>query len=153
MKRQRPLLFTGLLFASIVAVAQPSQISKDSGHIMILPADTQWQPTAAPMPAGAQVAVLDGDPSKQGSQYSIALKMPNGYQIPPHWHPMDAAVVVVKGTFVMGLGEKFDRSLGRDLPAGAFMRVSKGVRHFEWTKGETIIYVYGAGPLDTIYVK
>jgi hypothetical protein len=31
--------------------------------------------------------------------------------------------------------------------------MSKGVRHFEWTKGETILYVYGLGPLDTIYVN
>jgi hypothetical protein len=66
---------------------------------------------------------------------------------------MDASVVVVKGRFVMGLGEKFDRSQGHEPPAGSFMRMSKGVRYFEWTKGETIIYVYGAGPLDTIYVN
>jgi hypothetical protein len=66
---------------------------------------------------------------------------------------MDAGVVVVKGTFVMGLRDKVDRSRGHELTAGTFMRMSKGVRHFEWTKGESIIYIYGAGPLDTIYVN
>jgi len=40
--------------------------------------------------------------------YAVALKMPSGYENPPHSHPMDASVVVVKGTFVMGLGDKVD---------------------------------------------
>jgi quercetin dioxygenase-like cupin family protein len=142
-----------VLFASMGCIAHSDQVRKDSGHVEIMPDQIQWAPATAPLPAGAQVAVLDGDSSKAGAQYSIAVKMPSGYQIPPHWHPMDASVVVVKGTFVMGLGDKFDKTKGHDLPAGSFMRMSKGVRHFEWTKGETVIYVYGVGPLDTIYVN
>jgi hypothetical protein len=147
------LTFMLLVFASISCFAQSSQAPKDPGHVEVMPDQTQWVLAAPPLPAGAQVAVLDGDSSKAGAQYSIALKMPSGYQIPPHWHPMDASVVVVKGTLVMGLGDKFDKTKGHDLPAGSFMRMSKGVRHFEWTKGETVVYVTGSGPLDTIYVN
>ena len=66
---------------------------------------------------------------------------------------MDASVTVVQGTFAMGLGEKFDSTGGHELKPGSYMRVSKEVRHYEWTKGETVIYVYGLGPLDTIYVN
>jgi hypothetical protein len=142
-----------VLLLSIGCFAYSRQVPKDPGHVEVMPDQIQWVAAAPPLPAGAQVAVLDGDSSKSGAQYSIALKMPSGYQIPPHWHPMDASVVVVKGTFVMGLGDKFDNTKGHDLTAGAMMRMSKGVRHFEWTKGETVIYVYGAGPLDTIYVN
>jgi len=53
----------------------------------------------------------------------------------------------------MGVGEKFEPAQGQALPAGSFLRMSKGVRHYEWTKGETIIYVYGLGPLETMYVN
>ena len=147
------ITFVSLLALAGTCSAQPAEEQKDPGHVIVTPSQTQWQPAAAPLPPGAEVAVLDGDPSQAGAQYSIGLKMPDGYKIPPHWHPMDASVVVVKGVFVMGLGDKFDRSKGHELAAGAFMRMSKGVHHFEWNIGETIIYVYGAGPLDTIYVN
>ena len=40
-----------------------------------------------------------------------------------------------------------------ELTAGSYLRVSKGVRHYEWPKGATIIYVHGLGPLETIYVN
>ena len=153
MKKHSTIFFAVLLLAGGVLLGLSSKDQKDTGHVMIMPGQAQWSPAGAPLPAGAQVAPLDGDPSQAGAQYAIALKMPDGYKIPPHWHPMDASVVVVKGVFVMGLGDKVDRSKGREMPAGAFMRMSKGVRHFEWTKGETIIYVYGLGPLDTIYVN
>jgi len=85
--------------------------------------------------------------------YTIGLKMPDGYRVPPHWHPMDASVTVVQGSFIMGMGEKVEPVQAQELTAGSYMRVSKGVRHYEWTKGDTIIYVYGLGPLDTIYVN
>jgi hypothetical protein len=153
MTKQSRTLFAVLLVAAIMCFAQPGKERKDSGHTIVTPSQTQWQPAGPSLPPGAHVAVLDGDPSQSGASYSIGLKMPTGYKIPPHWHPMDASVVVVKGTFVMGLGEEFDQRQGHELAAGAFMRMSKGVRHFEWTKGETIIYRYGAGPLDTIYVN
>ena len=85
--------------------------------------------------------------------YAVALKMPSGYENPSHWHPMDASVVVVKGTFVMGLEDKVDERKTHEMPAATFMRLSKGVWHFEWTKSEPILHIYGAGPLDTIYVN
>src|SRR5437016_6234725 len=66
MRRHRYVLFTVLFFASMFCFAQPGQAPKDSGHAMVIPGQTQWQPAAPPLPAGAQVAVLDGDPSQTG---------------------------------------------------------------------------------------
>lgn len=148
----RTLFAVGAL-AVVLCAAQTGGSHKGAGHAMVTPAQAKWQAAGPPLPPGAQVTVFEGDPAQAGAAYTIGLKMPSGYQIPPHWHPADAAVVVVKGTFVMGLGDKVDASLARELPAGSYMRISKGVRHFEWTKGETIVYIYGAGPLDTIYVN
>ena len=142
-----PLLMISLCFA------QTTTEQKDPGHVMLTPKQIKWQAAPASLPAGAQMAVLDGDPSQSGVSYTIGLKMPNGYRMPPHWHPSDASVIVVQGVFGMGLGEKFDSTRGRELKPGSYMRVSKEVRHYEWTKGETIIYVSGLGPLDTTYVN
>ena len=148
-------IFVALVPVLMVApcFAQTPKEHKDIGHVMLTPSQVQWQTGPASLPPGAQIAVLDGDPSQAGMSYTIGLKMPDGYRVPPHWHPMDASVTVVQGSFIMGLGEKVEPAQAQELTTGAYMRVSKGVRHYEWTKGDTIIYVYGLGPLDTIYVN
>lgn len=56
------------------------------------PANIQWGPAPPVVPAGAQAAVLSGDPFKPGAAFSLRLKMPSGYKIPPHHHPTDEHV-------------------------------------------------------------
>ena len=148
-------IFVALVPVLMVApcFAQTPKEHKDLGHVMLTPSQVQWQTGPASLPPGAQIAVLDGDPSQAGMSYTIGLKMPDGYRVPPHRHPMDASVNVVQGSFIMGVGEKVDPAQAQEMTTGSYMRVSKEVRHYEWTKGETIIYVYGLGPLDTIYVN
>ncbi|RUX92278.1 cupin domain-containing protein, partial [Mesorhizobium sp. M7D.F.Ca.US.004.01.2.1] len=48
--------------------------------------EIKWGPAPAVLPAGAQIAVVAGDPSKDGI-YVLRLKMPAGYKIPAHNHP------------------------------------------------------------------
>lgn len=79
--------------------------------------------------------------------------MPDGYRIPPHWHPADEHVTVVQGAFVMGVGEKFEQTGGHELPAGAFALIPSGTRHFAWTKGETVVQLHGTGPWGINYVN
>ncbi len=141
----------GLVVA--LGLARTTTAQQDPGHVMLTPQQIHWQPAPASLPAGAQMAVLDGDPARAGVWYSIGLKMPDGYRLPPHWHPLDASVTVVQGTFGMGVGDTFEPSRGRELTAGSYLRISQGVRHYEWTKGETIIHVHGLGPLETTYVN
>ena len=69
------------------------------------PAELKWGPAPPALPPGAQIAVLDGDPGKDGF-FTLRLKFPDGYKIAPHWHPTDENIVIVSGTFMMGLGEK-----------------------------------------------
>ena len=153
MRKVSITVFSVPLFIVCLGFAQISKEQKDSGHVMLTPDQVSWQMGPPEFPAGAQVAVLDGNPSQAGVAYAIGLKLPDGYKIPPHWHPVDASVAVMRSVFGMGVGEKADLAQGRELPAGSYMRVSKGVPHFEWTKGETIIYISGLGPLGTTYVN
>ena len=46
----------------------------------------KWGPAPAVLPAGADMAVIAGDPSKDGI-YVLRLKMPAGYKIAAHNHP------------------------------------------------------------------
>jgi quercetin dioxygenase-like cupin family protein len=99
------------------------------------------------------MAALVGDPSKPGVPYVLRAKLPDGYKVPPHWHPGDENVTVLKGTFLIGKGEKLDPSTMEELPAGSFVQMPKTMRHFAMAKGETIIQVHGIGPFDVTYVN
>ena len=53
----------------------------------------------------------------------------------------------------MGTGETLDKGRGHPLPAGGFMVMPAGERHFAWATGETIVQVYAIGPWAINYVK
>src|ERR1041384_8807998 len=83
----------------IAPAAQPSE------HKMVTANDIQWRDAPPSLPAGAKMAVLDGDPGKAGS-FTIRLKMPAGYKIPAHTHPTAERVTGISGTGRLGRGGK-----------------------------------------------
>lgn len=117
------------------------------------PDKLEWKAAPPSLPPGQDRVVLLGDPSKPGSEYTFRARMPDGYRVPPHWHSVDENVTVLKGTFMMGMGDKFDESAGMPLNVGTFATMPKKVNHFVWTKGETIIQVHGIGPYTVNYVN
>lgn len=60
--------------------------------------------TASPALA---VAVLQGDPGSN-ALFTVRLRLPNGYKLPPHTHPTDEHVTVISSTFLVGMGTTFD---------------------------------------------
>src|SRR5262249_48320077 len=125
----------------------------DGGHVVARPDALKWGTAPPGLPPGAQVAVLVGDPGKAGSGYVIRAKLPDGYKVPPHWHPHDENVTVLKGTLLMGKGDQFDPAKTEEYPVGTFARMPKGMRHFAVAKGETILQLHGVGPFDITYVN
>ena len=116
------------------------------------PAEVKWKDGPASLPAGAKFAVLEGDPAKEGF-FTMRLWLPDGFRIPPHWHPKVEHVTVISGTFNLGMGEKFDQSATRAMPAGTFGFWPAGMRHFAWAKGETVLQLHGIGPWTITYVN
>jgi len=122
-------------------------------HVIVTNADIKWGPAPEGLPAGAQVAVLDGDPGKAGVPFVIRAKMPDGYKVMPHWHPTDESITVLSGTFVAGMGDKWTDSALTSLKAGEFARMPKNMHHYAGAKGETIIQIHGTGPFGITYVN
>jgi quercetin dioxygenase-like cupin family protein len=145
------LSFTYSLAGTPISVTQHDQAHPS--HIMVNLDQTKWGPAPPALPPGAQMAVLDGDPSKAGAKFTIRAKFPDGYKVPPHWHQTDENVVVLKGVLMMGVGEKFDEAAAQELKEGGFAKMPKGVRHYVWAKGETVIQVHGVGPFEVKYVN
>jgi quercetin dioxygenase-like cupin family protein len=124
----------------------------EKDHVMLTPDKIKWGPAPPSLPSGAQVAILAGDPTQKGA-YALRVKFPDGFKVPPHWHPTDENVTVIQGTFNMGRGEKFNAADTQALPAGSYVRMPKTMRHFAWAKGETIVQVHGMGPFEINYVN
>src|SRR3954451_16729533 len=136
---------------ALLALASPS-FAQATKHMAVTPSELKWGPAPPVLPPGAQIAVLDGDPDKDGF-FTLRLKFPDGYKIAPHWHPTDENIVVVAGTFMMGMGEKRNDSTMHALPTGSFTVLPKTGRHYAAAKGETIVQIYGQGPFIVNYVN
>ena len=131
----------------------PFCLAQEPPHVLVSAADLKWGPASPKLPPGAQFALLAGDPSKPGVPYVFRAKLPDGYSVPPHWHPMDENVTVVSGTFVLGFGERFDKMATRALPAGSYALLPRKVPHYNVMRGETILQFHGIGPYDIQYVN
>ncbi len=117
-----------------------------------LPDQMTWGPAPAALPVGAKLAVLEGNPTKSAA-YTMRLLMPDGYQIPPHFHPGTEHVTVISGALMVGMGEKFDESQMKALPAGTFGMIPAGMHHYAKAKGETVLQLHGIGPWRLSYVS
>ena len=144
-----------LLAMSYAIEAADEQQASPAANVQIVssPSDVKWGPAPPVVAKGAQAAVLDGDPFKDGSSYTLRLKMPDGYRIAPHWHPTDENVTVISGTLGAGMGDKFDPAAGKFLKPGGFVCMPKGMHHYAWAKGPTIVQVHGIGPFAFTYVN
>ncbi len=121
-------------------------------HTILKASQMQWGPAPDSLPAGAQMTVLDGDPSKPGS-FVIRAKLPDGYKVPPHWHPSDEHVSVISGTFLIGIGDTWDDKKITALDAGGYAKLPKNHHHYAGAKGETIIQIHAVGPFAITYLN
>ncbi len=121
-------------------------------HKAYNPGGENWMAAPPALPSGAQLAVLEGDPS-QPVEFTMRLKMPGGYKIPPHSHPRTEHVTVISGAFKVGMGDKFDTSQGMTLSPGTFAWIKPDMHHFAWSEGETVIQLHGQGPWEINYVN
>jgi hypothetical protein len=159
MQKIAAVLVVVSLLAMSCAVQAADERAASSGapalavQIVSSPSEVKWGPAPPVVPKGAQAAVLDGDPFKDGAPYTLRLKMPDGYRIGPHWHPTDENVTVISGTLGAGMGDKFDPAAGKFLKPGGFVCMPKEMHHYAWAKGPTVVQVHGVGPFAFTYVN
>jgi quercetin dioxygenase-like cupin family protein len=136
-------LALGLCFSICAASAAFAQVNSP---------DLKWGPAPAIFPAGAEMAVLAGDPNKAGV-FVIRLKMPAGYKVPAHHHPTDEYVTVISGDFSLGMGDKLDPAKGAALSPGGFAMAPANMNHFAWSQSGAVVQVSAEGPFALIYAN
>ena len=119
---------------------------------MIAPTDLKWGPASKALPAGAEAAILFGDPTKEGP-FALRLKVPAGYVISPHTHPGIEMDTVISGTIYLGMGEKADRSAAKAISAGSFFALPPGMAHFAYFDEETVLQLNNNGPWAVKYIN
>src|SRR5206468_4133163 len=83
------------------------------------PGKIQWKDGPASLPPGAKIAVLEGDPTKEG-MFVMRVRVPDGYHVPAHTHPKPERVTVIQGTFHLAMGDNPKRADAHTLPAGTY---------------------------------
>jgi quercetin dioxygenase-like cupin family protein len=104
------------------------------------------------LPTSALVAVASGDPTAP-AECTFLIAMPNGYRIPPHFHPGPTQVEVREGTLMVGMGDKLDPERARALAAGDSATVPAGLHHFWIASGRTVVSLKFIGPFTITYLR
>jgi len=112
----------------------------------------KWGPPPPVFPSGAKFAVIAGDPGKTGL-VTVRFQMPAGYKIPPHFHPTDEHVTVLKGQFAIGMGDAFDEARAMVLGPGGYGIAVANMHHYAFAKTAATIQVHMQGPFAITYVN
>ena len=113
----------------------------------VLVSPIQFEPGAvtfvdAPnLPKGAKIAVLEGDPKKDGI-FTIRLQAPKGFVLPMHTHPADERVTVLSGSIAVS----FDGKTSKLFKQGGFYVNPKNVAHSVSSDEGFVIQITGVGP-------
>jgi quercetin dioxygenase-like cupin family protein len=134
------------------ASSGPSR-SEGVEHAMQNSDNLSWGPAPAIFPPGAMFAVVQGNPSVAGEIFTVRLRFPNGYILPPHTHPTDEHVTVLRGTFSVGLGTVFSQDSLKALQPNEFITAPKNMAHFATARGITEVQVHAIGPFQLTYVN
>ena len=145
--------------ANQVAVEKKS--SGGARSMMVVPGSEQWMDIPAAALVGTpsvelggtlKIAILQGDPMTAGRSYTLRLSCTDGTKIAPHWHPTTENVTVIKGTFLLGMGSKWNDGAMKEIPVGGFASASAQMRHYAQCKGDGVLQVNGIGPFVVNFV-
>lgn len=123
----------------------------DEQHATVQPDALKWTAPAA-YASGARLAVIKGDPGKEG-MYVVRLKLPKGFTIAAHTHRNDENVTVLSGSFHIAAGDNYDEVKGETIRAGGYSYVAGGMPHYAFFPEETVIQLHGIGPQGIIYLN
>ena len=127
----------------LVGSAAPAQVN---------PANLKWGPAPPSLPRGAKLAVLSGDPGKDG-MFTIRLRFPAGYSVPPHSHPSDELVTVISGQLSLGMGRTMNRRRAATLLQGGYVVAPANMNHYAFTRSGATVQITAHEPFQVTYVN
>src|SRR5258708_12529181 len=135
------MLFILAVLTAVSVWSEQINVAQQDGEGHVVPLKT--------FPPGQRFETVSGDPAKSGEPFVIRIHAEAGYIIMPHTHPVDENIVVVKGSWAVGMGDRFNRQALEPMEVGTYALVPKTMAHFALSKTDTIIQVHGIGPFPT----
>jgi quercetin dioxygenase-like cupin family protein len=114
-----------------------------------LPDQIKWR-TPLGIAPGIESAVLVGDPTQPGLYVVMVKWLAGNHFSRPHFHPHDRYITVLKGTWWVGTGTKFEPDATVPMPAGTFVTHFAKQVHYDGAKDDdAVLLIVGEGP-DTL---
>jgi quercetin dioxygenase-like cupin family protein len=136
------------LVGTVVVCAVAFAAEDEKGFVILKPNEIVYEKN--PAGSGPDLAVVAGDPTKEGF-YIIRARFAPGVMSMPHSHPGDRHVTVISGTWWAGKGGTFDRNATTPLGPGSYMLHPAGEVHYDGAKDvEAIVEIKGMGPAPSI---
>ena len=117
MSRQLAPMWSGTALALLLTLNGAFAAAQGDMAQPMPPGTMEWGSGPPTLPAGAELAVLSGNPMEAGP-FVIRLRFPDGYTVPPHTHPTTENVTVISGTILFAHGEDPASAEPQDIAAG-----------------------------------
>jgi quercetin dioxygenase-like cupin family protein len=138
--------------AALIGMFAVTSAATTEKATIVMPGSIKWI-AGTGEDKGTFYAPLYGDPKKAGAEYAYRLKVPAGTKFPPHVHGRLEQVTVISGTFLAGLGSKWDASKMVTLGPGSFAAMPANVPHYAVAKTEVVLELHGIGPESMTMLK
>jgi len=106
------MLFILVVLAGVSVCWQQISDAQQAGEGHVVPLKS--------FPPDQRFETVSGDPAKSGAPFVIRIHAEAGYIIMPHTHPEDENIVVVKGSWAVGMGDRFNRQTLEPMEVGTY---------------------------------
>ena len=138
------VLLVLVMFTTMLGRSQQTNSTSQPAPTHVVPLKT--------FPKDQRFEAVSGDIKKAGEVYVIRIHSEAGYIVMPHFHPEDEHIVIVKGSWALGMGERFNPGALEIMDVGTYGLVAKKMAHFARSRTDAIVQVHGIGPFTTTYV-
>jgi hypothetical protein len=121
-------------------------------QIVVRADDMPWGPCPPTLPAGCQIAVLEGDP-KQPTLFTLRFRTDHAFELRPHTHPRHERVTILEGKVGVGFGDVIERDNVRWFGPGDYYVNAKGAHHFVLVDEGAVLQITGIGPWTVNYLE
>jgi quercetin dioxygenase-like cupin family protein len=142
-----------LLFVSGCAQSRVGEFEFADGVVQhAVPADEMpWKPCPANLPPGCEIAVLEGNPRTPGL-FTVRFRLTEDFLMPPHTHPRDERVTVLKGRMAVAFGADGSRENAREFGPGDYYVNARGAVHTVWAERSSELQITGIGPWEAHFL-
>ncbi len=153
---KRNSIFAAVALILSVAACQQSRVGEmefPEGTVqhVVHAEDIKWKPCPPNLPAGCEIAVLEGNPQSP-DLFTVRFRAGEAFVMPPHSHPKDERVTVLAGKMRVAFGMGAARADAKQFGPGDYYVNARDAIHTVWADSLSIVQITGIGPWQANFV-